>query len=69
MKTLTLQLFDIVDEKEMKIQLAAGLYEKGIMSSGQEVHLVGISKREYIESVGQYVVSIIRENIDDLEDN
>ena len=69
MKTLTLQLLDIVDEKEMKIQLAAGLYEKGIMSSGQEVHLVGISKREYIESVGQYVVSIIRENIDDLEDN
>jgi len=39
------------------------------MSSGQEVHLVGISKREYIESVGQYGVSIIRENIDDLEDN
>jgi hypothetical protein len=53
MKTLTIQLPDTVDEK--------GLYEKGIMSSGLEIHLVGISKREYIESVGQYVVSMIRE--------
>ena len=67
MKTLTLQLPDTVDEKDVKMQLAAGLYDKGIMSSGQAAHMVGISKREFIESVGQYGISIFGENIDDLE--
>lgn len=67
MKTLTLKLPDTVDEKEVKMQLAAHLYDKGIMSSGQAADLVGISKREFIETVGQYGVSIFGENIDDLE--
>lgn len=67
MKTLTLQLPDSVDEKDVKMQLAAQLYEKGIMSSGQAAELVGISKREFIETVGQYGVSIFGESIDDLE--
>lgn len=67
MKTLTLQLPDTVDEKNIKMQLAANLFDKGIMSSGQAADLVGISKREFIESVGQYGVSIFGENIDDLE--
>ena len=67
MKTLTLQLPDTVDEKEVKMQLAAHFYDKGIMSSGQAADMVGISKREFIESVGQYGVSIFGESIDDLE--
>jgi len=67
MKTLTLQLPDSVDEKDVKMQLAAQLYEKGIMSSGQAAELVGISKREFIETVGQYGVSIFGESIDDLD--
>ena len=67
MKTLTLQLPDTVDEKDVKMQLAAHLYDKGIMSSGQVADLVGISKREFIETVGQYGVSIFGESIDDIE--
>jgi predicted HTH domain antitoxin len=67
MKTLTLQLPDNVDEKDVKMQLAAHLYDKGIMSSGQAANLVGISKREFIETVGQYGVSIFGESIDDIE--
>ncbi|MFW5781462.1 MAG: UPF0175 family protein [Bacteroidota bacterium] len=67
MKTLTIQLPDTVDEKDVKMQLAAHLYDKGIMSSGQAANLAGISKREFIESVGQYGVSIFGESIDDLE--
>ena len=67
MKTLTLQLPDTVDEKDVKMQLAAHLYDKGIMSSGQAADLVGISKREFIETVGQYGVSIFGESIEDLE--
>jgi predicted HTH domain antitoxin len=67
MKTLTLQLPDSVDEKDVKMQLAAHLYDKGVMSSGQAADLVGISKREFIETVGHYGVSIFGESIDDLE--
>ena len=67
MKTLTLQLPDTVDEKDVKMQIAAHLYDKGIMSSGQAADLVGISKREFIEKVGQYGVSIFGESIEDLE--
>lgn len=67
MKTLTFQIPDMVDEKDIKMQLAANLYDKGIMSSGQASELVGISKREFIESVGHYGISIFGESIDDLE--
>lgn len=67
MKTLTIQIPDTVDEKDVKMQLAAHLFEKGIVSSGQAADLVGISKREFIETVGKYGVSIFGESIDDLE--
>ncbi|NJK97240.1 MAG: UPF0175 family protein [Bacteroidales bacterium] len=69
MKTLTLNIPDTVDEKEVKMQLAAHLFERGIMSSGQAADLVGISKREFIETVGKYGVSIFGESVDDLEKN
>lgn len=67
MKTLTLQIPDAVDEKDVKMQLAAHLYDKGIMSSGQAADLAGISKKEFLETVGQYGVSIFGESIEDLE--
>ena len=67
MKTLTLQIPDSVDEKDVKMQFAAYLYEKGIMSSGQASDLAGISKREFIETVGRYGVSIFGETIEDIE--
>lgn len=67
MKTLTLQLPDTVDEKDVKMQLAAHLYDKGIITSGQAAELAGISKREFIERVGQYGVSIFGESFEDLE--
>lgn len=67
MKTLTIQIPDTIDEKDVKMQLAAHLYDKGVMSSGQAADLAGISKREFIETIGQYGVSIFGESIDDLE--
>lgn len=66
MKTLTLRLPDSVDEKEVKMQLAAYLFDKGILSSGQAADLAGISKIEFIETVGQYGVSIFGESIEDI---
>ena len=58
MKTLTLKIPDSVDEIDVKMQLAAHLFEKGVMSSGQAADLVGISKRIFLENVGKYGVSI-----------
>lgn len=67
MKTLTIKIPDTVDEKDLKMELAAHLFEKGILSSGQAAELVGISKREFIETVGKYGVSIFGESKEDIE--
>ena len=67
MKTLTLNIPDSVNEHEIKMQLAALLFESGILSSGQASELAGISKRAFLEEVGNYGVSIFGESIEDLE--
>jgi len=67
MKTLTIKIPDTVDEKDLKMELAAHLFEKGIFTSGQAAELVGISKREFIETVGKYGVSIFGESKEDIE--
>jgi predicted HTH domain antitoxin len=67
MKTLTIKLPDSVDETDVKMQLAAQLFAKGILSSGQAADLVGISKRDFIETVGKYGVSIFGEELGDIE--
>jgi len=67
MKTLTLSIPDTVNEIDVKMQLAAQLFATGGLSSGQAADLVGISKREFLENVGKYGVSIFGETIEDLE--
>ena len=69
MKTLSLQLPDEVNEKELKMTVAAVLFERGILSSGQAAELVGITKREFIETVGTYGVSVFGETASDLNTN
>jgi hypothetical protein len=49
------------------MQLAGLLFEKGIMSSGQAADLVGISKREFIENIGKYGISVFGETIEDID--
>jgi predicted HTH domain antitoxin len=60
MKTLTLNVpdsFDI-DDKEVAIILATKLYEQGRLSLGQAAILVGLTKRNFIELLGKYNVSV-----------
>ena len=60
MKTLTLNVpdsFDI-DDKEIAIILATKLYEQGRLSLGQAAVLVGLTKRNFIELLGRYNVSV-----------
>jgi predicted HTH domain antitoxin len=68
MKTLTINLPDTVDEKDVKMHLAAQLFDKGILSSGQAAELVGISKKDFLENVGKYGISIFSETIEDIDD-
>ena len=66
MKTLILNLPDTVDEMDVKMQLAAQLFDKGVLSSGQAADIVGITKRQFLEQVGKYGVSIFGETTEDL---
>lgn len=67
MKALTLQIPDSVNEMNVKMHLAAILFEKGILSSGQAAELAGISKREFIETVGSFGVSVFGEDTNDIQ--
>lgn len=67
MKSLTINLPEEVDEKEVKMLIAASLYENDILSSSQAAELVGITRRQFLEEVGKYQVSIFGETPEDLE--
>jgi len=66
MKALTLQIPESVDEANIKMQLAALLFEQGILSSGQAAEMASVSKRFFIENVGKYGVSVFGETVEDL---
>ncbi len=67
MKILTLQIPDNLDEGEAKTLLAAKLYEKGSLSLGQAAELAGYSKRDFMELLANYGVSIFEYSETELE--
>ena len=70
MKTVIVELPDQaadVDEKEVRMIVAAKLFEQGKLSSGRAAEIVGISKRKFIETVGKYGVSIFGTQPEELE--
>ncbi|WP_416866987.1 MAG: UPF0175 family protein [Imperialibacter sp.] len=67
MKTITLNnIPDDIDEKELSMIVAAKLFDQGKLSSGQAAAIAGISKREFVESVGEYGVSVFQQSAEDL---
>ncbi len=69
MQTLTISLPDamsVPSDWDAKMFFAAKLFEDGILSSGQAADVVGISKREFLETVGDYGVSVFGETADDV---
>ncbi|MEQ8417379.1 MAG: UPF0175 family protein [Imperialibacter sp.] len=67
MKSITItNLPDDVDEKYVSMIVAAKLFDQGKLSSGQAAAIAGISKREFIESVGEYGVSVFQQTPEDL---
>ncbi|WP_421879753.1 UPF0175 family protein [Marinoscillum sp.] len=67
MKTITLNIPEEIDEKEVTMVVASQLYQQGKLSSGQAADLVGITKREFVESLGKYGVSVFSDSVEDLE--
>ena len=68
MQTLQVTLPDFVsvDAKELLMLLASKLYEKGTLSLGQAAELAGVSKRTFIELLGNYGVSLFNYPPEDL---
>ena len=68
MKTLTLTLPDNVDfeRSEIMMMIAAKLYERGALSQGRAAEMAGISRREFLESLGDYGVSVFNYPASDL---
>jgi len=67
MKTLKIKIPNSVDEHSLKMQLAGILFEKGVLSSGQAADLVGITKRQFLQTIGEYNISIFAETSDDIQ--
>ncbi|PRY35937.1 uncharacterized protein UPF0175 [Spirosoma oryzae] len=66
MKTLTINLPDSEDEQDMRMRVAGFLMENGIYTYGQAADLAGVSKREFIETIGRYGFSIFSSEIADM---
>lgn len=68
MRTLTLNLPDAltVEDKDLIMLLASQLYEQGKLSLGQAAELAGLSKRAFVELLGQYNVSLFNYPATDL---
>jgi predicted HTH domain antitoxin len=69
--TLEIKLPDSVQmsDFDLKMTLAAKLYEDGTLSGGQAAELVGISKRSFLELLGKYGVSIFGYTAEELRED
>jgi len=67
MKTITINLPEEVELDKVKMIIAASLFEQGVLSSGQAAELVGITRRQFLEEIGKYGVSIFGETAEDIE--
>ena len=68
MKTLTLNIPELTDfnEFEVKMILAGEYYERGKISLGQAAKIVGVSKRTFIETMGDYGYSVFGRDTEEI---
>ncbi len=56
-----------ISDSELKMIVAAKLFEMGELSSGQGAEMAGLTKREFLETVGKYGVSIFQYDAEELD--
>jgi predicted HTH domain antitoxin len=66
MKTLSVNIPEEANEMEVKMTMAAILFDRGLLSAGQAAEFSGVSKKEFILNAGKYGVSIFGETPEDL---
>jgi len=68
-RTLQLNFPNTIEQsdEELRLLIAAKLYENGTLTSGQSAELAGLSKREFIEAIGKDNVSVFSKLVEDLE--
>ena len=66
MKSLTINLPEDANLKDVKMLIAAALFKQGILSSGQAAEMAGITSRTLLEDVGKYGVSVFGKMDEDL---
>jgi predicted HTH domain antitoxin len=68
MRTIRFKIPDNLEltDFDLSMIIASKLYEEGRMTSGQAADMVGLSKRAFIELLGQYGVSVLNESISEL---
>ncbi len=73
MQTLTLdfQLPEtvVVQEFDLKMTLASGMFRRGQLSLGQAATMVGLSKQSFYEIMGHYGASPFQQTLDEHEDD
>lgn len=69
LRTLQLNFPNTIEEsdEELRLLIAAKLYENSTLTSGQAAELAGLSKREFIQVIGNYNVSVFSTLVEDLE--
>jgi hypothetical protein len=66
MKTLSVNIPEEANELELKLTMAAILFDRGLLSAGQAAEFAGVSKKEFVLNTGKYGASVFGETIDDL---
>lgn len=71
MKKLIIDLPDTMDmeEQEVRIALAAKLYEMGKLTLGQAAQMTDHTKERFMELLGDYGVSFFNDDPEDLDED
>ncbi len=69
MKTIQLEIPEVLDEEDVVSFLAAKLYESHKLSLGQAAKLAGLNLSDFMGICGKYGVSVFSDNIDDLHND
>jgi len=69
MREVSLRIPDFVEINtgDLKMMLAVDLYKNGSLSIGQAAEVAGVSKRTFMETMGNYGATVFNYSADDIE--
>ena len=69
MKQINISIPDSLEfsEAELKLFIAAKLYEQGKISQGEAAEMANVSKRTFIESIGKFSVSFFTQSVAEVQ--